>query len=96
MIVLPYHRAEHAAEWLLQASDCLVIRNGRGRIVEIRVQTILDRRSFAGFHVLDANRAAAAPGTDEGMRAFEQFLAGVSARTLNEQECRERDADSRR
>ena len=43
-IVLPYHRAEHAAECLLQAPDCLVIRNGGGTIAEISVQTIVEQR----------------------------------------------------
>jgi hypothetical protein len=79
-------------ECLLQPSDRLIIRNGRGDIAEIAVQTILDHGSFAGFCVLDPTGRALAVASETSLQAFEHYLAGVSARTLNAKEQRERQA----
>ena len=88
-LALPYHSGATPADCLVRPQDTLLIGNAHGPIAEIPVQTVLDRPGFAGFRDLGAKQPPAASGA--GMPAFEQFLAGVSARTLNEAERRARD-----
>ncbi len=81
-------------ECVLQPSDTLVIHGMRGEITRIPVQEVIERQKFAGFRVLLHDQAGEATGPDhqDAVADFEHYLAGVSARELNQKERRERES----
>lgn len=80
-------------EAILQPSDTLVIHGTHGEITRIPVQEVIERESFAGFRLLLHDQPVEAAGTDarDAIGALEQYLAGVSARELNQKERREHE-----
>lgn len=82
-------------ECVLQPNDSFVIYGTHGQIARIPVQRVIDQESYAGFRVLMDGSPAEVPGedADAAIHAFEQYLAGVSARQLREKERREREID---
>ncbi len=82
-------------ECVLQPNDMLTIHGAHGEIARIPVQSVIDHESYAGFRVLVDGRTVEESGddADAAIHAFERYLAGVSARQLNEKERRERESD---
>lgn len=79
-------------ECVVQPSDTLVIHGAHGEIARIDVQQVVDHEKYAGFRLLGDNEPGEEPESSsrDGLLAFEEFLAGVSARQLKEKEDQER------